>query len=137
MRHKLLTTCNQLVPPSFATLLLQVGSLLGALVYKGTLVPELASDMVYAAAGASCGPGGSSTSQRLANNMWSAVGKQTGACRRAEEQMQEAKQKEERQLAELHQPRVYSPYLLYHKMSAHVRKSHAWVFHFPGQLFCG
>ena len=84
--------------------------------HKNTLSEEQASDMVYAAARASCGPGGSSTSQRLANNMWAAVGKQIGACQRADDQAQEAKQKEARQLAELHQPRVcHSPSLLQRK----------------------
>ena len=96
-------------------LLQQVGSVLGALVFKGTMTEKQASTLVNSAARASAGPGGSTTLQRLTRNMWAAVGKQRAACGRAEEQAVEDKQTEARQLAELHQPRVHSPFLSQNK----------------------
>ena len=89
----------------------QVGSILGALVFKGTMTEKQASSLVTSAARASAGPGGSTTLQRLTRNMWAAVGKQRAACGRAEEQAVEEKQTETRQLAELYQPQVHSPFL--------------------------
>ena len=93
-------------------LLQQVGSVLGALVFKGTMTEKQASTLVNSA---SAGPGGSTTLQRLTWNMWAAVGKQRAVCGRAEERAVEDKQTEIRQLAELHQPRVHSPFLSQNK----------------------
>lgn len=109
-----------------SALLVQVGSLLGALVYDGTLTEEQASDLVTSAARASAGPGGSNTLRRLTRNMWAAVGRQRGACKRAEEQAEESKRIEAQQLAELHNPRVSSPFLLPQKKGCSL---FVWVCH--------
>lgn len=124
--------------PCTPGLYLQVGSVLGALVYNGSFTEEQASDLVSAAARASAGPGGSNTLQRLTRNMWAAVSKQRSACRRAEEQAEEARQKEAEQLAELHQPKVHSPFLLQREcllISQCVMKSPAFFSWFPFKLF--
>ena len=121
-------------------LLQQVGSVLGALVFKGTMTEKQASTLVNSAARASAGPGGSTTLQRLTWNMWAAVGKQRAACGRAEERAVEDKQTEIRQLAELHQPRVHSPFLSQNKglliicLSVSLRVTHC-LFELPYKLF--
>ena len=73
------------------------------------MAEEQAVTLVTSAAQASYVAGGSNAPQRLAHNMWAAVGKQRAACRQAEEQAEEAKQTEAKQLAELNQPQVHSP----------------------------
>ena len=73
------------------------------------MAEEQAVTLVTSAAQASGVAGGSNAPQRLARNMRAAMGKQRAACRQAEEQAEEAKQTEAKQLAELHQPRVHSP----------------------------
>ena len=121
-------------------LLQQVGSILGALVFKGTMTEKQASSLVTSAARASARAGGSTTLQRLTQNMWAAVGKQRAACGRVQQQAVEDKKTEIRQLAELHQPRVYSPFLSQNKglliicLSVSLRVTHC-LFELPYKLF--
>ena len=81
---------------------------MGALIHKGSLTEEQASSLVGSGVTAAFRPGsvGSSPAHRLSRSMWAAVSKQRATCRRQEEQAQEAKRKEAKQLAELHQPKV-------------------------------
>ncbi|KAL3147801.1 hypothetical protein ABBQ32_002529 [Trebouxia sp. C0010 RCD-2024] len=95
------------VHPVRSKALCWVGTILSTLVAQSAITHKQAATLINIGVRASARPG-SSTAKQLTRSVWAAAAQQEAAIRQGEAQVREAKHKEARQLAQLHQPQTAS-----------------------------